>query len=148
MEYPSIANYANLIFTLFDKFVHTIPVVLRYQNLCTYKYRKLLTFFMLMQFRRIYKFKAQHRWLQSHPEIPDQLSFETVPDRTTLSRHYKKLGQVVTELGAFAGEAVADLDESFVNRHLAEDKSLFKADGPVLHQSDRREGRIPPKCAA
>jgi hypothetical protein len=145
MEHPTLANYADLIFTLFDKFVHTNPIVLRNQNLCTYKYREMIVFFMLMQFRRIYEFKAQHRWMQSHPEIQNLLGFETVPDRTTLSRQYKKLGQVVTEFGAFVGEAVADLDEAFANRHLAEDKSLFKANGPVWHQSDRREGRIPPK---
>jgi hypothetical protein len=145
MEHPTLANYADLIFTLFDKFVHTNPIVLRNQNLCTYKYREMIVFFMLMQFRRIYEFKAQHRWMQSHPEIQNLLGFETVPNRITLSRQYKKLGQVVTEFGAFVGEAVADLDEAFANRHLAEDKSLFKANGPVWHQSDRREGRIPPK---
>ena len=46
---------------------------------------------------------------------------------------------------AFVGDEVTDLDEAFANNHLAEGKSLFKADGPVWHQSDRREGRIPPK---
>lgn len=145
MVQPTLIDYAHLIITLFDKFVQTHPVLLRYQNLCTYKYREMIIFFMLMQFRRIYEFKAQNRWLQAHPEIQALLHFETVPDRTTFSRQYKKLGAVVTEFTAFVGDEVTDLDEAFANRHLAEDKSLFKADGPVWHQSDRREGRIPAK---
>lgn len=145
MGQPTLIDYAHLIITLFDKFVQTNPVLLRYQNLCSYKYREMIIFFMLMQFRRTYEFKAQHRWLQAHPEIQALLHFETVPDRTTFSRQYKKLGAVVTEFTAFVGSEVADLDEAFANRHLAEDKSLFKADGPVWHQSDRREGRIPAK---
>jgi hypothetical protein len=145
MNQPTLTDYAHLIITLFDKFVQTNSVLLRYQNLCTYKYREMIIFFMLMQFRRTYEFKAQHRWLQAHPEIQALLNFETVPVRTTLSRQYKKLGPVVTEFIVFVGDEVADLDEAFANRHLAEDKSLFKADGPVWHQSDRREGRIPQK---
>jgi hypothetical protein len=145
MGQPTLTDYAHLIMTLFDKFVQTKPVLLRYQNLCTYQYREMMLFFMLMQFRRIYEFKAQHRWLEAHPEIRTLLGFQTIPDRTTLSRQYKKLGPVLTAFTAFIGDEVADLDEAFANRHLAEDKSLFKADGPVWHQSDRREGRIPPK---
>ena len=37
------------------------------------------------------------------------------------------------------------LDEVFSQAHLVEDKSLFKALGPVWHQSDRKAGRIPDK---
>jgi hypothetical protein len=36
------------------------------------------------------------------------------------------------------------LDPAFDSRELYEDKSLFKAQGPVWHQSDRPAGRIPP----
>ena len=145
MEKPTLTDYADLIITLFDRFIQTRPVVLQYQNLCTYKYRQMLIFFMLVQFRRIYEFKAQHRWLEAHPEIRELLNFETVPHRTTLSRQYKKLGEVVVGFTAFVGNQVADLDEAFANNHLAEDKSLFKANGPVWHQSDRQQGRIPKK---
>jgi hypothetical protein len=37
------------------------------------------------------------------------------------------------------------LGDEFANHHLVEDKSLFKAKGPVWHQSDRKAGRIPDK---
>ena len=145
MDQPTLIDYAHLIITLFDLFVQTESVVLQYENLCTYKHREMIIFFMLMQFRRIYEFKAQSRWLKAHSEIMSLLSFETIPHRTTLSRRYKKLSEVVTEFTAFVGDHVADLDEAFANTYLVEDKSLFKARGPVWHQSDRNEGRIPEK---
>ena len=145
MDQPTLTDYAHLMITLFDKFVQTNPVVLKYQNLCTYKYREMILFFMMMQFRRIHQFKSQRDWLIAHPETQQLLGFETVPHRTTISRQFKKLGDIVSDFVAFVGDEVADLDEAFANNHLAEDKSLFKADGPVWHQSDRKEGRIPPK---
>lgn len=145
MEKPTLTDYVHLIITLFDKFVQTNPVALKYQKLCTYKCREMILFFMLMQFRRIYQFKTQHDWLVAHPEMQQLLGFEVVPHRTTISRQFKKLGDIVSDFVAFVGHEVADLDEAFANTHLAEDKSLFKADGSVWHQSDRKEGRIPLK---
>lgn len=145
MVQPTLTDYAHLIITLFDKFVQTNPVLLRYQHLCTYKYREMILFFMMMQFRRIYQFKTQHQWLLAHPEMQQLLGFETIPHRTTLSRQFKKLGEVVSEFVAFVGKEVADLEPALANNHLVEDKSLFKADGSVWHQSDRKAGRIPPK---
>ena len=44
MDQPTLTDYAHLIITLFDKFVQTNPVLLRYQNLCTYKYREMILF--------------------------------------------------------------------------------------------------------
>ncbi len=43
----------------------------------------------------------------------------------------------------FLDQYTEDLDAVFSHDHLYEDKSLFKAQGPVWHQSDRRAGRIP-----
>ena len=48
MVQPTLIDYAHLIFTLFDKFVQTNPIVLKYQNLSTYKYREMIVFFMLI----------------------------------------------------------------------------------------------------
>lgn len=45
---------------------------------------------------------------------------------------------------AFLGHFGEDLEAvAFSSRHLVEDKSLFKAQGPVWHRSDREKGRIP-----
>ena len=47
MDQPTLIDYAHLIMTLFDRVSHTRPDVLRYQNLCTYKYREMIIFFIL-----------------------------------------------------------------------------------------------------
>jgi len=52
---------------------------------------------------------------------------------------------VVQEFVLFIGQYAPELDKQFSQAHLVEDKSLFKAQGPVWHQSDRKEGRIPEK---
>lgn len=145
MDEPTLADYAHLISTLFTEFQQTEALELKYQNLHTYENKSLLIFFMLMQFRQISGFKTQQRWLASHPEMRSFLGLAGCPSRWTLSRRYKQLAEVVIALTAFIAEQVQALDEGFHLTHLVEDKSLFKADGPVWHQSDRKAGRIPPK---
>ena len=98
-----------------------------------------------MQFLCIRKFKAQHRWLKSHPQYQAMLEFKRIPVRTTLSRRYKALYETLQELVAFLGTAVEDLEAGFRGQELYEDKSLFKAQGPVWHQKDRKANRIPKK---
>jgi len=62
-----------------------------------------------------------------------------------LSRRYKALYGVIQEFVAFLGQHMEALGSAFRNDHLYEDKSLFKAQGSVWHQSDRAAGRIPAK---
>ena len=68
-----------------------------------------------------------------------------MPDRSTLSRRYKRLYGVLQAFIAFTGQYAEAVDEAFDSQHLYEDKSLFKAQGPVWHESDRLTGRIPDK---
>jgi len=98
-----------------------------------------------MQQRRLFRFKAQRRWLVHHPELRTVFGFNSVPDRTTLSRRYKALYDVLQDFIAFLGTYAEDLDPCFTSEDLYTDKSLFKAQGPVWHQSDREAGRIPEK---
>ena len=76
----------------------------------TYADKGLIIFFLLMQFRATYRFKAQRRWLQAHPEMLPLLHFDTVPHRTTLSRRYKSLYRILEQLVAFTAEFAIDLD--------------------------------------
>lgn len=145
MDKPNLTDYAELISTLFERFRQTEVPELKNQNLYTYQDQSLLLFFLLMQYRRISKFKTQHRWLESHPDMVSLLGFETMPSRWTLSRRYKQLSNVLAVFIVFVGEQASALDEAFQHKHLVEDKSLFKAAGPVWHQSDRKAGRIPEK---
>jgi len=147
MAKPTMTDYVHIIFTLFDLFVQ------QYQHNCpakqgkpyTFSERAMIVLFTILQFRRIFHFKAQRRWLVAHPEMLPLLHFKRVPHRTTLSRRYKQLYETIRAFIAFIGQYVAELDPAFSSEHLVEDKSLFKALGPVWHQSDRKEGHIPDK---
>lgn len=105
----------------------------------------MIVFFMWMQFKRIYGFKTQWRWLKQHPEALDVLGWDRVPHRTSLSRRYKQLYAVLDELVVYLGQGSGKLADELRTTHLYEDQSLFKAQGPVWHQSDRRQARIPEK---
>ena len=60
MTTPTFDDYVDTISTLFDEFQQTNPVALGYANLKTYSDHSFLLFLMLMQFRQIKAFKAQH----------------------------------------------------------------------------------------
>jgi hypothetical protein len=42
----------------------------------------------MMQLRRIFRFKAQRRWLGAHRQVAAWLGWVTMPHRTTPSRRY------------------------------------------------------------
>lgn len=143
MDKPTQTDYVNVICTLFSEFVQVEP---QYESkLYTYSHQRLLVFFVLMQYRRIFRFKAQRRWLEQHPEMVKQLGWSTIPHRITLARRYRDLYTVLQAFIQFIGQDAQHLDRRLRQHHLVEDKSLFKAQGPVWHQSDREAGRIPAK---
>lgn len=147
MENPTLTNYVAIICTLFERFrqEHQRENGLKRGSPFTYTEASFLIFFLLMQFRRIYQFKTQRRWLENHREILTELGWKTVPHRTQISRRYKKLYDVLQAFSRFVAQYASSLDELLSLKHLVADGSLFKADGPVWHQSDRKENRIPDK---
>lgn len=143
MNNPKLTDYVHMLCTLFERFVQAHP---NYESrLYTYENQKLIVLFVIFQLRRIWRFKAQHRWLMEHPEMLKMLKWEQIPHRTTLSRRYKQLYVVVQAFVQFIGQDGGALDERLRQHHLVEDKSPFKAQGPVWHQRDRQAGRIPEK---
>ncbi len=141
MPKPKFDDYVKMIFKLFDQFEEKQMERKRGRPV-TYKNKILIVFFIMMQFKRIYKFKAQYRWLENHPDERAKIGLG-LPHRTTISRRYKTLYQIIQEFLAFLGHLGVEIDLAFENQHLYEDKSLFKALGPVWHQSDRQAGRVP-----
>ena len=109
----------------------------------TYSTDTFIIFFLMMQFRGIYAFKTQHRWLTQPPEVLPMLGWQHPPHRTTIARRYKALYEVIEALVLFIGQYAADLSEQFNLTHLVADKSLFKAQGPVWHQADRKAEKVP-----
>lgn len=146
MAKPTLTDYVMLIFTLFDKFEQQMnQESIKKGKPFTFAQKCFIVLFIVLQFRHIFKFKAQKRWLNEHPEMLRLLQWERVPHRTTFSRRYKALYFTLQSFVAFIGQEVPDLGDEFANFHLVEDKSLFKAQGPVWHQSDRKAGRVPDK---
>ena len=145
MPAPSQADYVSLYFTLFERFQQEQAKLVHAGRPFNYEAKILIVFFTLMLVRRITAFKTQHRWLANHPTDAAQLGFEQVPHRTTLSRRFKSLYVTLQAFIAFLGDWASALSPEFDSRALVEDGSLFKAHGPVWHQTDRNVGRIPEK---
>jgi len=99
----------------------------------------------ILQLHRIFKFKAQQRWLEAHPDLRTQLGLPATPHRTTLSRRYKALYSTIQAFVPFVSQYAPDLDPAFNPAHLVTDKSLFKAQGPGWHQRDRAANHSPDK---
>lgn len=142
---PKFNDYVALIYNRFEAFTQGSDAVRKMGHPFAYEQRSMIVFFMGMQFKRISEFKSQWKWLKTHPEMLSVLGWAQVPDRSTLSRRYKKLYGVLQEFIQFLGGNSQALGEDLKSDHLYEDKSLFKAQGPVWHQRDRQVGRIPDK---
>ncbi len=100
---------------------------------------------MLMQCRRICASKSQWRWLHKHPEVVEMLGWKQSPHCTTIGRRCKRLYDLLQPFVLFVGQNRSGLAEQVDRSHLVEDKSLFKACGPVWHERMRKAGRIPAK---
>jgi hypothetical protein len=142
---PTFNDYVALIYNRFEAFVQSSGEVAKLGKPYTYQNQSMIVFFMWMQFKKIYKFKTQWRWLKQHPDSLSVLGWESIPDRSTISRRYKALYAVVQAFSTFLGQDSEALGSEMSTKHLNEDQSLFKAEGSVWHQSDRKEGRIPEK---
>jgi len=146
MQAPSMHDYVKAYFTLYERFEQEQQnLALHRGHPFDYEMKALIFFFTLMQVRRIKGFRTQWRWLLLHPEVVVWLGFETVPVRTTLSRRYKTLYPLLQAFIAYLGQWAETLSTEFDSQVLIEDASLFKAHGPVWHQSDRQAQRIPEK---
>jgi hypothetical protein len=142
---PSLSDYVDTYFTLFEIFQQGREQPNERGRPYTYVEQVLIVFFTMMMIRRITAFKTQHRWLERHPIEAQKLGFDRIPHRTTLSRRFKSEYETIQEFISFVGKWAELLGEDFSSHVLIEDASLFKALGPVWHQSDRKTNRIPAK---
>ncbi len=143
MLLPTKKDYIQIITTLVAKFEKEHPAPKRRGRLFTYSQKLMIVFFILMPIKRLFCFKAQRRWLETHKEEAKELGFSRLPHRTTLSRRYKELSGFLEPLIEYGGKWAEGLGEEFSSHSELEDKSLFKAQGPVWHQKDKEAGHIP-----
>ncbi len=72
-----------------------------------------------------------------------KLKFKSIPVRTTLSRRFKQLAPRIEQFVDYLGDLGVVLDTDTPRDVVFVDKSLYKAEGSVWHQKDRKEGHIP-----
>ena len=144
---PQLTDYVRLIIELFDRFrqERSARAGAKLGRPFRYSEESFVIFFMLMQYRRIYASKSQWRWLHKHPEVVETLGWEQIPLCTTIGRRYKRLYELLQLFVLYIGQNRSGLAEQLDQSHLVEDKSLFKARGPVWHERMRKAGRIPPR---
>ncbi len=147
VELPQLTDYVRLIIELFGRFrqERSASVGAKLGRPFRYSEKSFVIFFMLMQYRRIYASKSQWRWLHKHPEVVEMLGWEQIPHCTTIGRRCNRLYDLLQLFVLFVGQDRSGLAEQLDQSHLVEDKSLFKARGPVWHERMRKAGRIPPQ---
>ena len=145
MSYPDRDYYITFLFEQLETFNTSVaststPTVGRPKS---YADEWLIVLFALLTLKGIHSFKAQHRWLEIHlPEMP-RFNLQTVPARATLSRRYKQLACRLEAFIEFLGDLGMTLIADASLEVVYQDKSLFRAKGPVWHQKDRNANRLP-----
>ena len=78
---PTLTDYVGLIMQLFEQFMqHRIEKESIHETkLLTYCTPSFIIFFIMMQFRGVYAFKAQWRWLTNHPDSVANARLATAP---------------------------------------------------------------------
>lgn len=145
MSYPDSDYYITLFFQLLEEFEVACPSneTERRGAPKVHSDRCLIVFFAVMLVKQIHRFKAQHRWLLTHPDWVSQLHFDTCPSRVTLSRRYKQLAPRLEAFIGHIGDVGVSLDIESPPEVVYQDKSMYKAQGPVWHQKDRKANIIP-----
>lgn len=145
MSYPDPLDYINFLFQRLQDFEvetesHQTNPPGRPK---AYSDASLIVFFVIMTLKGIHQFRAQHRWLMAHPLWLIRLRLTQKPSRVTLLRRYKTLSPKITQFITFVSDWATPLGDAFSQEVVYQDKSLFKAKGPVWHSKDRAAERIP-----
>jgi hypothetical protein len=128
---------------LLDEFAKTKKTVISKGRPKTYSDASLLVFYAVMTLKQINTIRAQHRWLDTHPAMLKTLRLSFCPSHPTLARRYKALCPLLTEFCEFISEWAVANGYGFSHTLAYEDKSLFKAQGPVWHKKHRAQNHIP-----
>jgi hypothetical protein len=104
MVTPTFADSVDLVCNLFERFWQHHAARPHQGQPFVYEHKAFIVFSLVMQQRRTFRFKAQHRWLPQHPDVRRVLGLPEVPDRTTLSRRSQDLSPVLQACMAFVGQ--------------------------------------------
>lgn len=107
-----------------------------------YSEEVMLKVFLLMVLKKIKQFAALHRYLQAHEAERVACGLAQMPDESTLRKRLKTLKPVVKRQVSAWGRALLKQGVSSPDL-VAVDKKMIEAQGPLWHQTDRQQNRIP-----
>jgi hypothetical protein len=143
MATPTFADYVELLITLFERFWQHEAARSHRGRPFVSQHKALIVCFVVMQQRRTFRFKAQHRWLQHHPDLRQHIGLPEVPNRTTLSRRYKGLYPVLQDFIAFVGQYAQTSTPSSPARTSTRIRACSRPRGPSGTRATARLGRFP-----
>ncbi len=97
----------------------------------------LIVFYAVMTLKGITALRAQQTYLFQHPISLARCQLPGYPTHVTLGRSYKTLPPKLQAFTEYIATSQVARDAGFLQQVVYEDKSLFKAAGPVWHQKDR-----------
>ena len=143
MYYPDEKEYIRFLFSLLDAFAERKQTLISRGRPKTYSDASLIVFYAMMTLKQINTIRGQHGWLYTHPMMLETLRLPFCPSRSTLARRYKALLRLLSEFCEFIADWGVLKGYGFSHTLVYEDKSLFKARGPVWHKKDRVKNHIP-----
>ena len=87
--------------------------------------------------------RTQQTYLFHHPLMLERCQLPACPSHVTLGRRYKALTPALKAFTEYIAASRFATEAGFLQEVVYEDKSLFKAAGPVWHQKDRLEDHLP-----
>ena len=143
MKYPDMIEYTTFLFSVLHEFLATQEKVSKRGRPETYPEASLIVFYAVMTLKGITAMRAQQAYLFHHPLWLKRCQLPKCPSHVTLGRRYKALAPVLEAFTAYVAAWHISNGGYFLQEVVYEDKSLFKAAGPVWHQKDRLTREIP-----
>ena len=143
MRYPDMIEYIRFLFLMLDEFLATQEKVSKRGRPETYPDASLIVFYTVMALKGITAMRAQHDYLFHHPLYLERCRLPACPSHVTLGRRYKALTPKLQAFTEYVATSSFATQAGFLQEIVYEDKSLFKAAGPVWHQKDRINNHLP-----
>ena len=143
MRYPDIREYITFMFSMLDAFSATHEKVPKRGRPQTYADASLIVFYAVMTLKGITAMRAHQAYLFHHPLYLQRCQLPACPTHVTLGRRYKALMPKLKAFTEYIATSPFAREAGFLQEVVYEDKSLFKAAGPVWHQKDRLKDHLP-----
>ena len=143
MQYPDIKEYITFMFSMLDEFFISEEDISKRGRPQTYPDASLIVFYTVMALKGITAMRAQQTYLFHHPLWLVRCRLPACPTHVTLGRRYKALTPKLQAFTEYIATSRFAKQAGFLQEVVYEDKSLFKAAGPVWHQKDRLNDHLP-----